>query len=92
VICPPDGPYQWKEVEHGTDQGSFKYAEYDGDVYRWPTNHTYTGNIADITRWRYGAWEEVAYGTDIRAKVIHWGMKLTPEAVVAETGTKDALA
>ena len=75
---------------------TFAYAEYDGDVYRWPIDGasgklTESGYI-NMVRWRYGAWEEVAYGTDIRAKVIHRGMKLTPEAVVAETGTKDALA
>ena len=48
---------------------AFKYAEYDGEVYRWPTNHTATGNVADMERWRSGEWGEVAYGTDIRAKV-----------------------
>ena len=41
----------------------------------------------------YGdAWGEVAHGTDTRAKVSLWGVKPPPEAVVAEPGTKDALA
>ena len=74
----------------------FKYAEYDGDIYRWPVEAG-TGLLPDdgttrMERWYGGAWGEVAYGTDTRTKVLFYGAKYTPEAVVKETGTKDSIA
>ena len=72
----------------------FKYAEYDGDLYRWPVEAG-TGlliGLKDMERWYGDAWGEVAYGTDTRTKVLFYGAKYTPAAVVKETGTKDSIA
>ena len=71
----------------------FKYAEYEGDLYRWPVE-VVTGflGIEDMERWCGDAWGEVAYGTSTRTKVLFYGAKYTPEAVVKETGTKDSIA
>ena len=71
----------------------WKYAEFEGNTYRWPENGTYVGDIIKMERWDgdFGAWGEMLLGTDIRTKVTHFGMKLAPEDVVAETGSKDAI-
>ena len=84
---------------------TFRYAEYDGDLYRWPTEMVEdpdedadeTGMIEiddmwEMERWYGDAWGPVAHGTDLRTKVSFYGAKYTPEAVVKETGTKDSIA
>ena len=84
---------------------TFGYAEYDGDIYRWPTEMVEdpdedadeTGMIEiddmwEMERWYGDAWGPVAHGTDLRTKVSFYGAKYTPEAVVKETGTKDSIA
>ena len=71
----------------------WKYAEFEGNTYRWPENGTYVGDLIKMERWDGGgAWGVMAFGTDIRTKVIHFGVKLpTPKHVVAETGSKDSI-
>ena len=66
----------------------YKYAEYEGNTYRWPENH----DLIKMERWEGDSWGEMLFGTDIRTKVIRFGVKLpTPKHVVAETGSKDSI-
>ena len=71
----------------------WKYAEFEGNTYRWPDNGDGLGEIIKMERWDYGsgAWGEMLFGTDIRDKVTFFGVKLTPAAVVRETGSKDSI-
>ena len=69
----------------------WKYAEFEGNTYRWPVNDTYVGDIIKMERWEGDSWGEMLFGTDIHTKVAFFGMKLAPEDVVEETGSKDAI-
>ena len=74
-----------KEVSMATT--GWKYAEYEGNTYRWPESH----DLIKMERWEGDSWGEMLFGTDIRTKVIHFGVKLTPKHVVRETGSKDSI-
>ena len=69
----------------------YKYAEFEGNTYRWPDNGDGLGDIIKMERWEGDSWGEMLFGTDIRTKVTHFGVKLTPKHVVAETGSKDSI-